>query len=324
MNEIIGEIGSVHDGSIGNAKKLIDLCKICGADYAKFQLHIPEYESCIDAPSPNFFNNEDRFDYFRRTSFTLNQWKELIEYSSSIGIKFLCSPFSIEAFDMLYTLGVRDFKIASGEVSNIPLLEYINSFKCNIFLSTGMSDYEEIDCAIDALCDSELLIMQCTSMYPCPPERVGLNIISEFKKRYPKYRIGFSDHYDGLAAGYSAAALGVSVIEKHITFSKFMYGSDAKYALEPTEFKQYSDGIREIWSMIDNPVDKNNLIDFIDMKNVFEKSIVAKNFIEKDMTISMSDLAFKKPGNGIKPKFYKNLIGKKASKNYSKDQQIEF
>ena len=149
---IIAEIGSVHDGSFGNSKKLIDLAKACGADYVKFQYHIAEHESLKNASNPQYFKEEKRYDYFKRTAFSLHQWKKLINHAKQKKIKFLCSVFSIQSFKNLLSLGIKSFKIPSGEVTNLPLLTVMSKYKnINIFLSTGMSNLSEIDQAYKIL-----------------------------------------------------------------------------------------------------------------------------------------------------------------------------
>ena len=215
---LIAEIGSVHDGSFGNACKLIELAGVCGADAVKFQTHIADAETLINAPSPNYFKSESRFDYFKRTSFNKDQWIELKKLSESCGLIFLSSPFSIEAAELLESLNVKVYKIPSGEITNIPLLEKIASFKKPVFLSSGMSNWKELDIAFSIFNDHcELTIMQCSSMYPCPPENIGLNVLQELQQRYG-CPVGFSDHSLGFAAPIAAAALGATVIEKHFTF----------------------------------------------------------------------------------------------------------
>lgn len=165
--------------------------------------------------------------------------------------------------------------------------------------------------------------MQCTSAYPCPPEKVGLNVIDQLRKRY-KCAVGFSDHTVGVAAGYAAAALGASVIEKHLTFSKLMYGSDAANGTEPDEFSTYCRGIQEIWKMNETPVDKDLLEDLESMRLVFQKSIVAARTINSGHVLSREDLAYKKPGNGIPAKFFRSFLGKELRHPVSENQQIRF
>ncbi len=152
--------------------------------------------------------------------------------------------------------------------------------------------------------------MQCTSAYPCPPERVGLNVLGEMQRRYA-LPVGYSDHTDGSAAGVAAAALGATVVEKHLTFSRRMYGSDAANAMEPEDFERYCRSIREIWLMADNPVDKDAVGAVAEMKRIFEKSVVAARPLPAGTVVTRSDLAFKKPGHGISAARYRDLIGRR-------------
>jgi N,N'-diacetyllegionaminate synthase len=314
---IIAEVGSVHDGSFGNACKLIELAATCGADVVKFQTHLAEHETLPTAPAPSYFQGEPRYEYFRRTSFTPSQWAYLRDQCQEFGIQFMSSPFSLEAIDLLEDLDVNSYKVPSGEVSNLPLLEKLSELGKPVHLSSGMSSWMELDKAVSILKGKvDLTVMQCTSAYPCPAELVGLNVISEIKFRYGvDVNVGFSDHTAGIAAGPAAAALGASIIEKHLTFSRKMYGSDASNALEPSDFTLYSHLVRETWAMMSNPVNKDNLTPFLEMKHVFEKSIVTARPVLQNSIIVRDDLAFKKPGDGIPSSDYLSLIGRRANKD---------
>ena len=325
-NYIIAEIGSVHDGSFGNACKLIELAKECGANMVKFQTHLSEAESTKDAPSPEYFKGESRYDYFERTGFTKTQWGNLYDLCNSLNIEFLSSPFSIPAAELLNDIGVKKFKVPSGEITNIPLIEKLAFYKKPILISSGMSNWLELDRTVNILIDKvNLCIMQCTSKYPCPPESVGLNIFSELIDRYNNnFTLGFSDHTSSISAGIASAALGAKIIEKHLTFSKSMYGSDAKNALEPFEFSRYCQSIKEVWQMLDNPVNKNNLNQFKEMKLVFEKSIFAGRNLSVGDIIKYDDLTFKKPGDGISAADYNKIIGLKLVKPIKLNQMFSW
>ncbi len=322
MIKIIAEAGSVHDGSFGNAKKLIDLAVECEADYIKFQTHIAETETIENAPRPSYFKDEDRFQYFKRTSFNFEQWSKLIKYCKTKKIEFMSSPFSIEALNLLIKLKVRNIKIASGEVNNLPLIDEISKYNnLNIFLSSGMSNWNDLDRAINILKKNKIVILQCSSVYPCPPQKIGLNVISEMINKY-EHQIGFSDHSEGFAAPFAAAAIGASYIEKHITFSKHMYGSDAKNGMEPNEFKILTRGLKDISKMLKSKVNKNNINPYKNMKLTFEKSIYASKLLKKNHKLTINDISFKKPANGIPAARYKELLGKRIKKNLKKNQKI--
>lgn len=322
MGSIIAEIGSVHDGSFGNAIKLVEAAAACGADTVKFQTHIAEAETLADAPMPAYFTGEPRMAYFRRTAFTPAQWRELRAACARVGVRFLSSPFSLEAVDLLEEVGVEAYKIASGEVSNLPLLEKIATTGKPVLLSSGMSDWAELDAAVAALRKGgPLTILQCASAYPCPPEGVGLNVIGEMRTRYA-IPVGFSDHTHGSAAAFAAAALGARVIEKHFTFSRLMYGSDAANGMEPADFRAFCQGLRDIWTMTSHPVDKDDLSSFRDMKRIFEKSVVSAHFMTEGHVLTEADLAFKKPGDGIPAAGWRELIGRKLRRALPADRKL--
>lgn len=323
---VIAEIGSVHDGSFGNACHLIKLAKSCGANVVKFQTHISSAETLRNAPSPSYFSGESRYDYFNRTSFSLVQWSELLKYAQNEGIIFTSSPFSLEALDLLNSIDCPIIKIPSGEVTNSPLLTEVSKLGKPVLLSSGMSSWAELDTAISLLIDHvDLTVMQCTSAYPCPPTDVGLNVLAELRHRYgTSINLGFSDHTSGIAAGIAAATLGATAIEKHLTFSKSMYGSDASNALEPQQFSLYAQSIHETWSMLDSPVNKDDISQFTGMKKVFEKSIVSNSPLNAGTVICRSHLAFKKPGDGISAASCDKVIGLKTKFDLPKDHQFSF
>ena len=317
MNKIIAEIGSVHDGNINKAIALIKSAACSGADIIKFQMHIAEEETLINAPSPSYFKKEKRFDYFKRTAFSLKEWQIIKKLCEKLGKEFLCSPFSEKAVDYLEILKVKSYKVPSGELTNISLLEKLKKTKKHVILSTGMSSWDEIDIAV-SIFKKNFSILQCSSIYPCPHEKVGINVIHELKKKY-NCPVGFSDHTLGYSAAFAAASNGASIIEKHFTLSRKMYGSDAKNSMEPKEFLFMVKNVREIWKIMDNPIDKNNLTEYQDMKKIFEKSIVASHDLKANSFLRKKDIAFKKPGTGIRALFYKSLIGKKLNKSLKKN-----
>ena len=319
---IIAEVGSVHDGSFGNALKLAELAHKLGADAVKFQTHIADQETLPDAPSPGYFSAENRFDYFTRTGFSLEQWKQLKGHCDEMGIEFISSPFSELAVQWLEEIGVSRFKIPSGEVTNLPMLEAINQLGRPTLLSSGMSNWQELDAAVAALDKVDLTLMQCTSMYPCPNEKVGLNIINEMAQRYGK-DVGFSDHTRQNYAAFAAVSLGAVCIEKHLTFSNSMYGSDAPLAAEPHIFSDMVQGVRAITEIIQHQIDKDDASDFADMKKIFEKSVVAAKDIKKGDQITANMLVYKKPGTGISAADYKSVIGKTAVSDIAADAIIQ-
>lgn len=323
---IIAELGNTHEGSVGLAKQLIQEASLCGVDAVKIQTHIFEAESLSNAPNPPYFSDETREEYFTRTSFNLDQYISLKNYSESeCKVEFLSSPFSVEAVGFLEQVDVNRYKVPSGEVTNIPLLECIAATHKPVLLSSGMSPWNDIDLAVRVLKNngcSDLSILQCSSRYPCPVEQVGLNVILELSERYG-VPVGFSDHTLGFAAPFGAAALGAKIIEKHFTLSTKMYGSDAKHSMEPKEFREMVSGLREITKMLNNPVDKNIAVeDLGDMKVIFEKSIVASTAIKKGDLFTRSNLSVKKPGNGLPASSFLSVLGKKSNCNIAVNEMI--
>jgi N,N'-diacetyllegionaminate synthase len=325
-NLIIAEIGSVHDGSFGNAKRLIDLASECGADAVKFQTHLPEFEMVRGAPNPPYFSGEDRDTYFRRTSFSRVQWGDLANHAKSIGLTFLSSPFSIEAVDLLESINMEVYKIPSGEITNTPLLERISLLNKPVLLSSGMSTWSELDDALSILTgSSNICLMQCTTAYPCPPSKVGLNVLDEIRQRYPHLKLGFSDHTLGPAAAIAAASRGATVIEKHLTFSRQMYGSDAKNSMEPEEFTSFVKWIREVWEMARNRVSKDELDDDLRlMKRTFEKSIFVNQSMKGGQSLQLSHLSFKKPGDGISARYYREIVDRALVRDVPADHKLEW
>jgi len=321
---IIAEIGSVHDGSIGNALKAVEAAAACGADMVKFQTHIAEAETLADAPVPSFFNSEPRFEYFRRTAFSLSQWKQISKACVEHGVCFISSPFSLEAVDLLEEVGVNLYKIPSGEVSNLPLLERVAATGKKVYLSSGMSNWADLDQAVAVLRrESTPIVMQCSSAYPCPPERVGLNVMLEMQQRYG-LPVGLSDHTLGSAACISAVALGASVVEKHFTFSRLMYGSDASNSMEPDEFKAFCSQVKEAAIIRASPVIKDCLHDYQEIKRVFEKSLVTLRAVSAGTVLTQLDLAFKKPGDGIPAAKYKEIIGRRIKHGLPANHKLSF
>jgi N,N'-diacetyllegionaminate synthase len=326
---IIAEIGNTHEGSLGLAKQFIKAAVETGVDAVKMQTHIFEAESLPNAPNPSYFQDETRKEYFERTSFTIKEWKELKRYSEKdLGIDFFSSPFSLEALDLLEKIGIDTYKIASGEVNNIPLLEKIAKTKKKVLLSSGMSSWKELDEAVHTLQSNgcqDLIVLQCTSEYPCPSEQAGLNVINELKERYENIKVGYSDHSLGLAVPLAAVTLGATVIEKHFTLSKKMYGSDALNSTEPKDFKILVDEIRALEKALSSQINKDKkALSLIDMKMTFEKSIVSNSSKDSSHIITFKDLDFKKPGDGIPAREYKKIIGKKLNQKIKKNHKFSW
>jgi N-acetylneuraminate synthase len=314
---VIAEVGMTHDGSLGHAIRMAETAAECGVDAVKFQLHDAEAETTRGAPSPPYFKHETRWEYFQRTAFTDDQWAELKQACENAGVEFLCSVFSVEAVARLERIGVGRYKIGSGEVTNLELVREAAWTGKPVLLTSGMSSWEELNAAVAAAGD-DVTVLQCTSQYPTPPERVGLNVFAELRERYGK-PVGFSDHTLGNVAALAAVTLGATVVEKHFTLSRDMYGPDARFATEPAEFEELVDGIRELETMLANPIDKDDLAPVAEMKEVFEKSVVSVQEIPAGAAISREMVAAKKPGTGIPARMLPEVLGRTARVDIAAD-----
>jgi N,N'-diacetyllegionaminate synthase len=317
---IVAEAGMNHDGSLGNALRLVAVAARCGADAVKFQLHDAAAETTRDAPSPPYFVHETRWDYFQRTAFTDHQWATIKQACDEAGIEFLCSAFSVAALGRLEALGVARHKVPSGEVTNLALVGAMAATGKPVLLSSGMSSWAELDAAV-AVAGERVTLLQCTSAYPTPPERVGLNLLAELGERYGM-PVGFSDHTVGPHAALAAVSLGATVIEKHFTLSRDMYGPDAALAAEPDDLEALVAGIRAIEKMLATPVDKDDITAYMEMKQVFEKSVVAATHIPAGAPLELSMLAAKKPGTGIPARRLPELVGRRARVDILPDSVI--
>lgn len=318
---VIAEIGNTHEGSFGQAQALITAAAECGANAVKLQTHLADAEMVAGAPFPPYFRpGESRRAYFERISFDETQYAALLSLAASLGIVLLSSPFSSEAVDVLETVGIPAHKIPSGEVTNLPYLDHVARTKKPVILSSGMSSWEELDRAVETIRHhhNQLVVLQCTSVYPCPPERVGLNLLGEMAARYDTL-VGLSDHTLTTSAPLAAVTLGACVVEKHFTLSKRMFGPDPQFSLEPEAFADMTRGIREIELALRHPVDKNDLGEFDEMKAIFEKSIVAARDLPSGTIIGPDDLATKKPGTGMAPRHLPQLIGRRTTCLVEKD-----
>ena len=321
--KIVAEIGLSHDGSLGNAHAYIDAVSKAGADGIKFQTHIAHAESVIDEPWRVKFSYQDksRYEYWKRMEFSEAQWLGLKEHADEVGLLFLSTPFSIEAFELLRRVGVHAWKIASGEITNFPLIEKMASTKQPVWISTGMSGLKEIDSIVKLLkaSRSDFTLFQCTSKYPTKPEEVGLNIISDLKNNY-ECPVGLSDHSGTIFASLAAATIGVSVIEVHVVFDKDMFGPDASSSITLDELSDLVKGVRFIERMISNPVNKNNMeTDMFQMRNLFMKRIVTKKRIKKNEILTGDNLTTKKSNSGISAMDWPNIINNKAKRNMPAD-----
>jgi len=319
---IIVEIGQAHDGSLGILHSYIDVLANIGVNAIKFQTHIAEAESSIHEPFRIKFSYEDntRYDYWKRMEFTLDQWKEIKKHCDDVGLEFISSPFSNMAVDWLEEIGVQKYKIGSGEVNNFLMLEKIAKTGKDIILSSGMSSYSELDEAIDFLkfYDNKISILQCTTKYPTPAKDIGLNVISALKKRY-NLSVGLSDHSGTIYPSIASIRDGAEILEFHAVFHKSMFGPDSKASLSIDEVKQLVEGVRFIEISSQHNIDKENNKKFQELKQIFEKSLCINKDMKAGEIILFNDLEAKKPFSyGIPSKEYKRVIGKKLNKDMKK------
>lgn len=314
---IIAEIGQAHEGSLGIAHSYIDALADTGVDAVKFQTHIAHAESSIHEPFRVKFSYEDdrRIDYWKRMEFTPDQWKGLKEHCEEKGLEFISSPFSMAAVDLLEDLGVSKYKIGSGEVPNLLMLERIARTGAEIILSSGMSSFDELDKTVTFLenFDVPLSILQCTTAYPTKPEQWGLNVISELRERYGK-PVGFSDHSGDIYACLAATAVGARILEFHVTFDKKMFGPDSRSSMTPEQIESLVSGVRQIEKSLQTPIDKDQNEGFKELKSIFEKSLALNKDMKAGDVIRMEDLEAKKPAKmGVNAADYQKVLGKELS-----------
>ncbi|MDL2143356.1 N-acetylneuraminate synthase family protein [Flavobacterium tructae] len=316
---IIAEIGQAHEGSLGILYSYIDAISQTGVDAIKFQMHIAEAESSEHESFRVKFSLEDktRFDYWKRMGFSLEQWKGIKKHCDDAGLDFICSPFSNLAVDWLEEIGVEQYKIGSGEVNNLLILEKIAKTKKPVILSSGMSSFKELDKIVAFLKERNVSfsILQCTTAYPTKPEQYGLNVIPDLKDRY-KVPIGFSDHSAKIETCIAATALGASILEFHVVFDRQIFGPDSKSSLTIAETKDLVTGVRNIASALAHRIDKNDNEDFSLLKQIFEKSLAVNRDLPKDHILTFDDLESKKPkGFGLDASRFQEIIGKTLNKD---------
>ena len=320
--DIIAEIGQAHDGSLGIAHSYIDSMAQAGVNAIKFQTHIAEAESSEFEPFRVKFSYEDdtRFDYWKRMEFSEEQWIGLKAHCDDVGIEFLSSPFSLSAIEMLERIGVKRYKVGSGEVNNHLMLHYLAKTGKPVLLSSGMSSFDELDDSVALLkaLGTKLSIFQCTTSYPTQPENWGLNVISQLKQRYG-LPVGYSDHSGDIYACLFAAALGAELFEFHAVYDKSMFGPDAKSSLTPSEVAKLVNGLRQYEKSVANPVDKSSNSQYYELKEIFEKSIAVNKDLPVGHILRLEDLETKKPkGKGINAAEFQNIIGARLAKPLSK------
>jgi N-acetylneuraminate synthase len=325
----IAEVGLAHDGSLGIAHSYIDALANIGVNAVKFQMHLAEHESSdFEKFRVNFsYEDKSRFDYWKRTSFTLEQWIGLKNHCDELNLDFIVSPFSIKACKSLLDIGMKTFKVGSGELSNFLLLDTINKVGERVILSSGLSDYSDLENAIarfDEIDHKNISILQCTTAYPTKPEQWGLNNISLFKEKFKNIKVGYSDHSGQIFSSLAAISLGAEVIEFHVVFDKLMFGPDSQSSLTISEIKMLVEGGNKIYKSTQSPLNKDDSLD-VGLKNIFGKSLAINKNIKKGDILKKSDLETKKPANmGIPANEYKNIINQKVNRDLCNGDFLDY
>lgn len=329
---IIAEAGVNHNGDIDIAKKLVDVAAESGADIVKFQTAkaenvVSRFAKKAEYQIENTGNGaESQLEMIQKLVLDDSAWSILIDYCKQKNIKFLSTPFDLESVDLLHNLGLKIFKIPSGEITNLPYLRKIGKYNKQVILSTGMANLGEIESAIAVLVDSgtkreNITLLQCNTEYPTPFADVNLKAMKSLKKAF-RLPVGYSDHTPGIAIPLAAVGMGAKVIEKHFTLDKNMEGPDHKASLEPCELKAMVQGIREIELALGDGIKQTSASEAKN-KPIARKSIVANCAIRKGEILSESNLYTKRPAGGISPMEWDKVIGTKAVRDFEPDEMIE-
>ncbi len=334
MNKIfiIAEAGVNHNGSLSIAKKLVEKAADAGADAVKFQTFKAENLVSKTAPKAGYQlkttnSSESQFKMIKRLELDQDMHKTLIEHCRKNSIMFLSSPFDLKGIDLLEKLNLSIFKIPSGEITNLPYLRKIGSMGKKIILSTGMATIEEIKAALNILTtvgtkENSITILHCNTEYPTPMSDVNLNAMETMQLTFPNIKVGYSDHTQGIEVAIAAAALGAKVIEKHFTLDNTMEGPDHKASLLPQELAQMIKAIRNIEIALGNGIKKPSQSERPNIK-IARKSIVAAKNISKNEIFTKDNITVKRPGTGINPMLWDDIIGRKACRNFLTDELIE-
>ena len=325
---IIAEAGVNYNGDINLAKRMVDVAAEAGADIVKFQTGKPENSISVNAKKADYQEattgtDESQLEMCKKLMLPDKDYPELVDYCDKKGIEFLSTPFDRESVDFLANLGVRKWKIPSGEITHLPLLVHIAKRGEPVILSTGMSTIEEIREALSVLTKNganDITVLQCNTEYPTPFEDANITAMNTLKKEFG-CNIGYSDHTFGITAPIAAVALGATVIEKHFTLDRHMPGPDQSASLEPDELKTMVKMIRETELALGDGEKKPSDSE-LKNKDIARKSIVAKKSIKAGEIFSEENITCKRPGNGISPMKWNDIIGQTAKYDFEFDEQI--
>lgn len=323
---IIAEAGVNHNGSLELAEKLVDVALRANCDAVKFQTFkatnlVSKRAQKAAYQKLTTQSEESQLEMIRRLELSYDDFYHLKSYCDQRNIMFMSSPFDIDSVDFLAKLGLSVFKIPSGEITNLPYLRKINSYKRKAILSTGMSTLGEIQAALKILRDCEVAVLHCSTEYPCPYNEVNLGVLHTLKREL-SLEIGYSDHTQGIEIPIAAVANGATIIEKHFTLDKSMKGPDHKASLEPHELEQMVSAIRHVEAAISGDGIKRPSQSEIKNIGIVRKSIVAKCVIHYGEILSENNITTKRPADGISPMFWDSIIGKQATHDYNEDDII--
>ena len=328
---IIAEAGVNHNGSIEIAKQLIHVASESGANAVKFQTFkasnlVSKNAQKAQYQKENMNDGDDsQFNMLKKLELDIDTHKELISYCKSKNIMFLSTPFDHDSIELLNDLGLEIFKIPSGEITNLPYLRHIGKLDKKVILSTGMADIGEIEDALDILIEAgtkkeNITVLHANTMYPTPMEDVNLNAMQTIGNTF-EIAYGYSDHTLGIEVDIAAVAMGASCIEKHFTLDKTMQGPDHKASLEPDELNAMVKAIRNIELALGSSIKKPSKSETPNIE-IARKSIVAKKTVKKGEVLTKDNLIIKRPGNGISPMRWDEIIGSVALKDYAEDELI--
>ncbi len=328
---IIAEAGVNHNGNITTAKKLIEVAADSGADFVKFQTFKAESLATSSAPKAEYqkqaagSERESQLDMLRSLELSNGQHLEIIGHCQKVGIKFLSTGFDLASLDMLFELGVRLFKVPSGELTNLPYLEHMAKFQCPVYLSTGMATLEEIKWAVETLVSAglprqKISVLHCTTAYPTPIDQANLRAISTLHEELG-LPVGYSDHTTGLQASFTAVALGATIIEKHFTLSREQEGPDHRASLEPEELNSLVSGIRQVSNSLGSGIKIPQDCEIGNI-SIARKSIVASRPIAVGEEFTVENLTTKRPGTGLSPIHWYKVLGERATKDFGFDEMI--
>jgi N,N'-diacetyllegionaminate synthase len=328
---IIAEAGVNHNGDLDIAKRLIDVAAEAGADLVKFQTFnadrlTTKYANKAEYQDKTTDENESQLEMLRRLELTYDMHKELIAYCEQCGIGFFSTGFDIKSIKLLVELGLKLFKIPSGEITNLPYLRHIASYGKPVIISTGMSTLNEIEAALKVLMKNglkreKITVLHCNTEYPTPMCDVNLNAMCSIRDEFG-VEVGYSDHTQGIEVAIAAVALGATVIEKHFTLDRQLPGPDQKASLEPNELKEMVKSIRNIEQAFGDGIKRPSPSEIKNI-SVARKSLVAVSNICKGDIFTEDNLGVKRPGTGISPMQWDEVIGKVALRNFSIDELIE-